>query len=244
MFQTQWAPHFLSLGSQKLPQNPIIEPTSLPSFPTWQRLLFAVNGGAFCNWKVYRWSGARGTVEFPGYHFQKLQVRPHYDSITSHNPLLLPPLPTHAGSTPSLRSHFHGWELLPHIFLLSMARHVSCLATQPTMCLLPQSLGRPWGGQLAPWISFIHLVPRLGRVSRCFLQRCDLLHNSYPVIYILILNLAKVWHAEPISTVCCLNILNLCNFLSLWLSIIRNGVWRALTTKISQFMSVIASVFV
>lgn len=191
MFQTQWAPHFLSLGSQKLPQNPIIEPTSLPSFPTWQRLLFAVNGGAFCNWKVYRWSGARGTVEFPGYHFQKLQVRPHYDSITSHNPLLLPPLPTHAGSTPSLRSHFHGWELLPHIFLLSMARHVSCLATQPTMCLLPQSLGRPWGGRLAPWISFIHLVPRLGRVSRCFLQRCDLLHNSYPVIYILILNLAK-----------------------------------------------------
>lgn len=76
--------------SEISPQNPIIEPTSLPSFPTWQKLLFAVNGGGFCNWKVYRWSGVRGTVEFPGYNFQKLQVRPHCDSTTSHNPYCSP----------------------------------------------------------------------------------------------------------------------------------------------------------
>ena len=106
MFHTQWVPQSLSLGGQKFPQNPITEPTSFPSFPTWQRLFFAVNGGAFCNQKISWWSGAGGRVWISRLQFLE---------TTGKAPLWLyyipwlptaSPTPTTQRSTASLRLYF------------------------------------------------------------------------------------------------------------------------------------------
>lgn len=83
--ETEWS---------NFPQNPITEPTSSPSFPTWQRLFFAVNGGAFSIKRSPDGQEPGEECEFPGYNFWKLQVRPHCDSTTSHDCLLLSPTPT------------------------------------------------------------------------------------------------------------------------------------------------------
>lgn len=100
MFQTQWAPRSLSLISQKFPQHPIIEPTSLPSFPTWQRLLFAVNWGAFCNGKVYRWPESGGRMWIS--RLQPLRTTGKAPLWLYHIPLPLPapPLGAHPASGP------------------------------------------------------------------------------------------------------------------------------------------------
>lgn len=54
--------------------------------PHMAEVALCVNGGVFCNQKVYRWSGTGEQCEFPGYNFGKLQVRPHNDSATAHDP--------------------------------------------------------------------------------------------------------------------------------------------------------------